>query len=112
MKASAYLAALLCLAGCSEVGIAQLQAEEKCLSLFQSLSGMAIEQADSSDDQPAGNFRFVSTGHFVIDIKLPQHGQRRAMMLTCTGDFNARTLTSLQFDGQLRQPAPGQLWTF
>ena len=56
--------------------------------------------------------RIVSTGQFVAEfgtITLPK--PHPSFTLTCTGDINARTFTSMQINGVIYRPKSGERWT-
>jgi hypothetical protein len=58
-------------------------------------------------------FRFVSTGHFVVDWKrIVVKGHPEPFHVTCTGDFNARRITSVTYNGTIKRPKPGEVWSF
>ena len=105
----------------------QLLAETACLS--RALAEQGLLDLDASDDPVDRNeadhiasgddaialssFRFISTGNFVIDygeviLKKPAVRFR----LICTGDFNAGMLKTIQIDGKLLRPKPGEPWRF
>ena len=100
------------LAACGDVQVAQLEAQEKCLSLFETLTDEKHPTPDGDVAEGIGSFRFVSTGQFITELSWPVAGDRPRTKLTCTGDFNARTITSVQFNGQLRRPGKAGEWRF
>jgi hypothetical protein len=58
-------------------------------------------------------FRFVSTGDFVVDWKkIVVKGHAQPFHVTCTGDFNARRIKSVTYNGTITRPAPGEVWSF
>jgi hypothetical protein len=79
--------------------------------------GKAIFPPLAADD-PAGvesegrsDFRILSSGQFAMEVSAgsapPPEDQ-----FACTGDLNGRTITSLQWNGSIRRPAPGEVWSF
>ena len=59
------------------------------------------------------DFRLVSTGQFVAKLaRFVLKSTGRHVDVTCTGDFNRRTITSLQIDVTIRRPARAEDWTF
>lgn len=129
------LAAPMCIAllvpsACAEVEFSQAEATAACLQRSWILQGYVEERAgnpprlvatdkgreayrgERPEEDKGGtpaDFRFVSTGQFVIDhgeVKEPFPPYR----LTCTGDFNRGIFSSVQIDGRLYRPGPGEMW--
>ena len=73
-------------------------------------NGPEFEQVQA--DQ-AMAFHFVSTGQFVANFKpLRWKGADHPVKITCTGDYNRRTILSLQIDGTIQRPVKPEDWTF
>jgi hypothetical protein len=99
-------------------------AEIACFSKALEIQGVSEEfQAESSifeddaenatADDPAlkPQFRFVSTGQFVVDYgQTPASPGVPPFTLKCTGDFNKARFTTVQVNGVLHRPKPGDVW--
>ena len=58
---------------------------------------------------PGESFRFVTTGKFIYDV--PSASLANAAPLTCTGDFNRKTIETINHNGLDKRPATGEVWS-
>jgi len=114
------LLAMLTLAGCDATERVQfdaIRAKAYCIERAAAELGIAIEGLEEANVTAAMGsdkaLRFLSTGQFVITFDKPQlKVMGRSVSVTCIGDFNRRTITSLQLDGVIKRPAKPEDWTF
>ena len=108
------------LTGCDStdtIKLSEAAAGDRCLNLARAKLGLPVtnrtEVMTDEEQVGSGSFRFVSTGQFVTDlraVRLP--GYTKSFDVTCTGDFNRRTISSLQIDGTISRPAKPEDWVF
>ena len=103
------LAELACLDhGLVQAGVAHVGADGSLETIGGDNAG-----GDAALTQAEPRFRFVTSGQFVVDygtiVPPPPHAPFK---LACTGDFNGKTLTSVQTGGVIRRPAAGAGWSF
>jgi hypothetical protein len=70
---------------------------------------------EEKSDAPEGkgsepSFRFVDSGNFVIDYGQVSVPPIPPFELKCTGDFNAGKFTTIQVNGTIYRPPPGESW--
>ncbi len=112
--------AMLALGGCNSTEQVKLDAglaKAHCLELAAESLGIKTAGLEDGDVKMANDLdkalRFVSTGQFVVTFdKLQFKGLDHRVSVTCTGDFNRRTITSLQLDGVIKRPAKPEDWAF
>lgn len=127
--------ATLALVSCnmSPVESRQAEAEISCLAhswavqgYFRSVNGKlrptakryeaAINAVEEQGSDPlvekphTSRFRFVDSGNFVIDYGRVSDPPIPPYDLTCTGDFNAGKFTTIQVNGTIYRPPPGEIW--
>ena len=110
---------LLLLGSCNSTEQVKLtQAEAVVACAVRAALQLGVKNPDDemsfADEKEAEiDFRLVSTGQFVTKVpKLLLKGREHAVEVHCTGDFNRRTITSLQIDGTISRPAKAEDWIF
>jgi hypothetical protein len=63
---------------------------------------------EGKDSEPS--FRFVASGNFIIDYGQVSPPSIPPYDLKCTGDFNAGKFTTIQVNGTIYCPPPGETW--
>jgi len=69
------------------------------------------EKSGSPEEKPhEASFRFVDSGNFIVDFGQVFDPPILPYDLKCTGDFNAGKLTTIQVNGTIYRPPPGETW--
>jgi hypothetical protein len=75
------------------------------------LNEVEEEDSDTPEEKPQkSRFRFVDSGNFIVDYGLVSDPPIPPYELTCTGDFNAGKFTTIQVNGTIHRPPPGETW--
>lgn len=69
------------------------------------------ESTPSVEKSEKAKFRFVDSGNFVIDYGRVSDPPIPPYDLKCTGDFNAGRFTTIQVNGTIYRPPPGETWS-
>ncbi len=76
------------------------------------LNAVEDEESDPSVEKPQeSKFRFVDSGNFIVDYGRVSNPPIPPYNLKCTGDFNAGKFTTIQVDGTIYRPPPGETWS-
>ncbi len=128
-------AATLALVSCNMSPVESRRAEAEMSCLFQSwvvqgyfqivngklrptaknyeaaLNAVEEEESDPSVEKPEeSRFRFVDSGNFIVDYGRVSNPPIPPYDLKCTGDFNAGRFTTIQVNGTIYRPPPGETW--
>jgi hypothetical protein len=128
-------AATLVLVCCNESAVEWRQADAKMSCLSQSLvvqgyfrlangklrptskayeadlKAVEEEKSNASEgNESEPSFRFVDSGNFIIDYGQVSAPSIPPYDLKCTGDFNAGRFTTVQVNGTIYRPPPGETW--
>ncbi len=100
-----------------QIDVTQFACLEKAWQVFPKLKVFQDAEEPTKGDGTAAepkfdfdqrSFRLVSTGKFIWDVPLPAPVTGR---LICTGDFNARRIETLNYQGLEKRPAANEVWT-
>ena len=100
----------------TQLGLPTSDSEVQPETVANQVSSESAVDSDAHDDvmfeKGKPIVRIASTGQFVAEfgtITLPK--PYPSFTLTCTGDINARTFTSMQINGAVYRPKSGERWT-